>query len=100
MFYCNFVTMQVLQKSLKVFFVAIFILSISLSSYSETQNTNDIYFKKLKQELINSGFYSPDIMALYNNEKLLFDSEGIGSFFVHNEGTLDYETFDNKTSIW
>ena len=57
-------------------------------------------FNTLKQRLVDDGFYSPYIDRLYAGKVVDFDSEGIGLFFVHNEGSLNYESFANKTSIW
>lgn len=91
------------QKKKKVFLLFLFIvmvISTSLYAKPEENSSKDFYFKILKQRLAKDGFYLPYLDSLYLNEKSLFDAEGIGLFFIHNEGSINYESFANKTSIW
>lgn len=88
----------------KHFFIALsvftfFFASISFAE-SDAIHENKVYFHGLKQKLVTDGFDAGYIDSLYANEKTIFDSEGIGLFFIHNEGILNYESFANKTSIW
>lgn len=79
-----------------------FVMAISATGYAapEDNKTSGSYFKNLKQRLVKDGFNPPYLDKLYAGKKIVFDSEGIGLFFVHNEGSIDYESFANKTSIW
>ncbi len=97
MVYCCF-----FQKKLGILLFTMFMIATSSIAYAETveNNTNDLYFKTLKQKLMKDNYYSPYLNTLYSDKKVVFDSEGIGLFFIHNEGKLNYETFANKTSIW
>lgn len=90
------------QKKLKILLITITFIISGTITFAETteQNKTKPYFKTLKQRLAKDGFYSPYLDTLFDNKEITFDSEGIGLFFVHNEGSLDYESFANKTSIW
>lgn len=80
-----------------------FTLFSSQGSFASEKTTGDgdiKPFEVLKERLTADGFYRPYLDTLYDNTAVQFDSDGVGLFFVHNEGTLDYETFANKTSIW
>ena len=97
MVYCYY-----LQKKLGILLLTILMIATSSTAYAETiiQNTNDLYYKTLKKKLVNDNHYSQYVGELYSDNRIVFDSKGIGLFFVHNEGTLNYESFANKTSIW
>jgi membrane-bound lytic murein transglycosylase B len=66
----------------------------------EKQVENDWYFKLLEQRLIQDGFDSCLVESIFNNVDLTFDARGAGLYFVHNESTLNYESFANETSIY
>jgi membrane-bound lytic murein transglycosylase B len=66
----------------------------------EKQAENDWYFKLLEQRLIQDGFDSCLVESIFNNIDLTFDARGAGLYFVHNESTLNYESFANETSIY
>lgn len=90
------------QKKLMVILLILCVAGAGSTLYAETieQNPNNIYFKSLQDRLGKDGFHQPYLDTLYSNENIAFDSEGIGLFFIHNEGSLNYESFANKTSIW
>lgn len=57
------------------------------------------HFGPIRQKLLNDGFDKETIDRIYASPEVFFDGEGTGLFFIHNEGTLDYDSFANKTSI-
>lgn len=56
-------------------------------------------FGNLRASLINDGFDSKEIEAIFTSTDMVFDAEGTGLFFVHNESILNYDRFANRTSI-
>jgi len=81
-------------------FALFFFMTIPSFAGQEKQVENDWYFKLLEQRLIQDGFDSCLVESIFNNVDLTFDARGAGLYFVHNESTLNYESFANETSIY
>ncbi|MBU1168218.1 MAG: lytic murein transglycosylase [Proteobacteria bacterium] len=82
-----------------LFFLVFLIIPATVFSEPAIQENGVNHFTTLKQKLVSDGFDKKSIDALYTSPEILFDSEGTGLFFIHNEGLLNYEPFANKTSI-
>lgn len=82
--------------------VSLFVLCFSSTPVlsSEKKGPDTRYFVPLKQRLVADGFAAEYIDSVYASPEIIFDSEGTGLFFIHNEGILDYDRFANKTSIY
>jgi len=81
-------------------FALFFFMAMPSFGDQEKQVENDWYFKLLEQRLIQDGFDSCLVESIFNNVDLTFDARGAGLYFVHNESTLNYESFANETSIY
>jgi membrane-bound lytic murein transglycosylase B len=58
------------------------------------------YFKGLEQRLVQDGFSACFVDCIFESGDLAFDARGAGLYFVHNESSLNYESFANETSIY
>lgn len=56
-------------------------------------------FHLLVQRLVQDGFNREKITALFGNQAVCFDPEGVSLFFVHSESSLNYDQFSSPTSI-
>ena len=56
-------------------------------------------FAGLKARLVQDGFDSGLIEALYAKSEVTFDSQGISAYFLHREATANYDQFLTKRSI-
>ena len=56
-------------------------------------------FAGLKTRLVQDGFDSGLIDALYAKSEVAFDSQGISAYFLHREATANYDQFLTKHSI-
>ncbi len=72
--------------------------SFSLADQSDTNDEFD-HFRLLKQKLIHDKFDPGLVETLYSDDNIVFDVEGTGLFFMHNEATLHYQDFASKLSI-
>lgn len=81
-------------------FALFFFIAIPSFGDQEKQVENEWYFKLLEQRLIQDGFDSCLVESIFKNGDLTFDARGAGLYFVHNESTLNYESFANETSIF
>lgn len=59
----------------------------------------NIYFKTLKERLVQDGFDSTRIDQIYNNPIVSFELNGVSRYFVHNEAKLNYDQFSNSKMI-
>ena len=87
-----------LHTGFKIFiiFLVILILSSPLSG-NETVKGNE--FDKLIQRLIHDGFEKEPIEQLFSNKAVFFTPEGVSSFFIHTESSLNYDQFTSKKSL-
>lgn len=81
-------------------FALFFFIAVPSFGGQEKQVENEWYFKLLEQRLIQDGFDSCLVESIFKNGDLTFDARGAGLYFVHNESTLNYESFANETSIF
>jgi membrane-bound lytic murein transglycosylase B len=81
---------------LPIFFIFIFLLSSPVSG-KEIKKGNE--FDKLIQRLVQDGFEKEKIEILFSNKTVVFTPEGVASFFIHTESSLDYDQFMSKKSI-
>jgi membrane-bound lytic murein transglycosylase B len=56
-------------------------------------------FAALKTRLVQDGFDSDGVEALYAKSEVTFDSGGVAAYFLHREGTANYDQFLTKHSI-
>ena len=86
------------HTKLKIFliFTIILILSSPLSG-KEVVKGNE--FDKLIQRLISDGFEKETIEPLFSSKHVFFTPEGVSSFFIHKESSLNYDQFISKKSI-
>jgi len=57
------------------------------------------YFKPLQDRLVIDGFDSTTVKALFQNEAVQFDHDGVSRFFRHREGSLNYGQFTTPKNI-
>jgi membrane-bound lytic murein transglycosylase B len=57
------------------------------------------YFDALRTRLIQDGFDSERIDALYRDEAVFFETKGVSLYFLHNEATLDYNKMTKRNWI-
>jgi membrane-bound lytic murein transglycosylase B len=81
---------------LTLLFIFIFFLSSPLSG-KQINKGNE--FEKLTQRLIQDGFEKEKIENLFSNKEVFFTPDGVSSFFIHSESSLDYDQFISKKSI-
>ena len=74
-------------------------LTILLTWLSAAAQTNNGYFDSLQKRLIGDGFAPDAIRTLYRNQAVQFDFKGVSRYFVHQEGTLNYDQFTEKEPI-
>jgi len=72
------------------------ILSSPLSGQEEIKGNE---FDKLIQRLLNDGFEKETIEPLFSNKNIFFNPEGVSSFFIHTESSLNYDQFTSDKSI-
>lgn len=77
-------------------------LAVSTLAYADSgpAQNGEMHFDSLQAALVKDGFDPKDIKDLYSSRDMVFDAEGTGLFFVHNESILNYDRFANKTSIY
>jgi membrane-bound lytic murein transglycosylase B len=61
--------------------------------------TESSYFDTLQKRLVADGFDPGTIQALYKNESVAFDFDGVSRYFIHQEGKLNYDQFTEKKPI-
>ena len=61
---------------------------------------NDFNFKSLAARLIKDGYDKNRISDIYNQPQVVFETEGVSLFFVHDETRLNYGQFLGQKSIW
>jgi membrane-bound lytic murein transglycosylase B len=57
------------------------------------------YFSSLQQRLMRDGFDAGWIRKIYADPRIDFDMRGISLYFVHSEGSLDYDQFTEPAAI-
>ena len=62
-------------------------------------DTSPESFNKLKKRLTADGFNEEQILALYRQSDVRFDSRSVGLFFIHSESKLNYGQFATPKSI-
>jgi len=62
-----------------------------------TGQTNE--FELLTQRLVQDGFDQEKTKALFDNESVCFDPDGVSLFFIHSESSLNYDQFSSPKSI-
>ena len=56
-------------------------------------------FELLTQRLVQDGFDQEKTKALFGNESVYFDPDGVSLFFIHSESSLNYDQFSSPKSI-
>ncbi len=74
-------------------------IGILLLALPVTGDTPPESFKKLKNRLTADGFNRDEILALYRQSEVRFDSRSVGLFFIHSESKLNYGQFATPKSI-
>jgi membrane-bound lytic murein transglycosylase B len=86
------------QTKLVIFFIFIlFLFPIPPLSAQETKKGNE--FDKLMAQLVQDGFEQDKIQHLFASEAVFFNPQGVSSFFIHSESSLNYDQFTSKKSI-
>lgn len=57
------------------------------------------YFNNLERQLIQEGFDRVWIMRLYDDPRVDFEMRGVSRYFVHSEGSLNYDQFKEPAAI-
>lgn len=57
------------------------------------------YFTSLQQRLMRDGFDAGWIRKIYADPRIDFDMRGISLYFVHSEGSLNYDQFTEPAAI-
>ena len=83
---------------LKIFLICIIFLILS-SPLSGQEAIKGNEFDKIIQRLLNDGFEKETIETLFFNKKVFFNPEGVSSFFIHTESSLNYDQFTSDKSI-
>jgi membrane-bound lytic murein transglycosylase B len=58
-----------------------------------------VYFQSLQKRLVADGFDNGWIRKIYADPRIDFDMRGISLYFVHSEGSLDYDQFKAPDDI-
>lgn len=61
--------------------------------------TDAVYFQNLQKRLIKEGFDRTWIRKIYTDPRIDFDVKGISLYFVHSEGSLNYDQFKEAGAI-
>jgi membrane-bound lytic murein transglycosylase B len=56
-------------------------------------------YETLQKRLIEDGFDSSRIEAIYQSPQVSFEEKGVSAYFMHNEATLNYKQFTRKGPI-
>lgn len=83
---------------LKIFLICIIFLILS-SPLSGQEKIKGNEFDKLIQQLLQDGFEQETIEPLFSNKNVFFNPEGVFSFFIHTESSLNYDQFISDKSI-
>lgn len=79
----------------------IFLISLTFLFFTQTSMAADNnFFDTLKEKLVSDGFKKSEIQKIYSSPNISFDVDGVSLFFIHNEGSLDYEQFVSNYAIW
>jgi len=57
------------------------------------------YFKSLQRRLTRDGFDGTWIRKIYADPRIDFDMRGVSLYFVHSEGSLNYDQFKEPAAI-
>jgi membrane-bound lytic murein transglycosylase B len=98
------VTPLVFKIFLRFLFIVALYFSVGVNSYAISEDGEKTGgngpFTLLEQRLADEGFDSCLLECVFGSGSLTFDARGAGLYFVHNESTLNYESFANETSIY
>ena len=83
---------------LMIFLIGIIFLILS-SPLSGQEGIKGKEFDKLIQRLLQDGFEKETIESLFSNENVFFNPEGVSSFFIYTESSLNYDQFTSDKSI-
>jgi membrane-bound lytic murein transglycosylase B len=87
-----------LKKILLTLLIALLCICPQVSAQPPGQTQPD-YFGALQERLVEDGFDSETVQALYGVETVAFDHDGVSRYFVHQEGKLNYDQFTQKEPI-
>lgn len=85
------------SRLITLFIAAVFLILYSPSTGLEAKEGNE--FDDLIQQLIQDGFEKEKIEGLFSSKKVFFTPDGVSSFFIHTESSLNYDQFTSKKSI-
>ena len=90
------------KNSILIYVAGLVLVSMTIPAFGEegapAEKVN--YFKGLEQRLVQDGFSACFVDCIFESGELTFDARGAGLYFVHNESSLNYESFANETSIY
>ncbi len=86
------------QLLFKIFIIFILLLNTSMACALEKKIRGN-EFKELKERLVKDGFSENSIKKIYDTPRVTFALKGVSAFFVHSEGSLNYDQFLSKKSI-
>lgn len=88
------------SKNFTIFYLYLSIVTLIIPLITETHaSDNDLNFKSLAARLIKDGYDKNRINGLYNQQQVVFETEGVSRFFVHDETVLNYGQFLGQKSI-
>jgi len=70
-----------------------------LPFHSSAAQTGSNHFEALQKKLVNDGFNSGRIQALYRRPDVRFETRTVSRFFAHREASLNYDQFATRRSI-
>ena len=79
--------------------VLVLITALMTGTVSAAGESSPESFIALKERLTADGFNKDQIMALYRQSEVRFDSRSVGLFFMHSESKLNYGQFATPKSI-
>jgi len=87
------------QPSLSTSLILVFTILLTASLLSAQEGRKGDEFADLIQRLVQDGFKREKIQPLFDNEAVFFTPEGVSSFFIHTESSLNYDQFASRQSI-
>ena len=79
--------------------MCLFILFFGLGNSLAVKKSSNHYFEPLQNKLIQDGFDSEKIKALYERPQVYFEAKGVVVLFTYSESKVDYDQFSNDWSI-
>ena len=90
-------TLQRLHGRLKAYGIAILLVLLTGLLLPAHAADSPGPFQTLEKRLIDDGFDSARIKALFASPDVSFEKGGVSAYFMHNEATLNYKQF---TRVW